>query len=101
MRLFDAIGSAEALDREATVFVMKPWTPDSPCTLWKLAPPDYRIPQNILDRGFAYFLEVAVVLEVLEGFAEQRVMPTAEQRFELVLYYAENDAYPEWWTEEP
>jgi hypothetical protein len=55
---------------------------------------DYRVPSDALEQGYEYFLEVSVALdEVLNELAS---VLTSEQRVNAVLYYAENDAYPEW-----
>jgi hypothetical protein len=42
------------------------------------------------DRGFAYFLGVYLVKELLEDLGNS--LPTEEDRFARLIYYAENDA---------
>jgi hypothetical protein len=54
-----------------------------------------RLPPDALSDGFEYFLETFVALEVLEGLRNRRILST-EDACNLILYYAENDAYPEW-----
>lgn len=47
--------------------------------------------------GLDYFLEVSVVREVIDGWSEnhQGAAPSTDQALESIIYYAENDAYPE------
>lgn len=55
---------------------------------------NFGIPTDVKEAGFSYFLEIFVareVLEVLEGKPS-----TSEERVRLLIYYADNDAYPEW-----
>lgn len=83
-----------SLDDEMCIFAKKPWSLDSEAIVGRLEGNEFRIPQDFLDEGFEYFLEVHVakeVLEVLDGHPE-----TAEMKRNLLLFYAENDAYPEW-----
>jgi len=47
--------------------------------------------------GFEYFLEVSTANEILEPFLVAN--PTPLQIFDFVLYYAENDAFPDWANE--
>ncbi len=86
----------ERVDREADalcIVAKKPWTSESEAQLVRLTD-DFRVPAKALEQGYEYFLEVSVALdEVLDGL--ERVL-TKEQRFNAVLYYAENDAYPDW-----
>jgi hypothetical protein len=46
------------------------------------------------DRGFEYFLEVYLANELLESFGS-KCRSVAERR-DLIIHYAENDAYPDW-----
>jgi len=52
------------------------------------------VPRHLLDTGLDYFLEVHVGNEVFEVF--EKVPPTSNQKIELLIYYAENDAFPDW-----
>jgi len=75
------------------IVAKKPWGPESEAQLVRLTD-DFRVPGEALAQGLEYFLEVSVALdEVLNGLEE---LLTNEQRFNAVLYYAENDAYPDW-----
>jgi hypothetical protein len=75
------------------IVAKRPWKPDSEAQLVRLTQ-DFKIQGEVLDQGYEYFLEVSVALdEVLDGLND---VLTSEQRFNAVLYYAENDAYPDW-----
>jgi hypothetical protein len=75
------------------IVAKKPWGPESEAQLVQLTQ-DSRVPRSVLEQGFEYFLEVSVALDdVLYGLEE---VLTDDQRFNAVLHYAENDAYPEW-----
>jgi hypothetical protein len=52
------------------------------------------VPGSISILNFEYFIDVPVAKEVLGVFAPR--MPSVQQRNELLLYYAEHDAYPSW-----
>lgn len=93
MRLQDVITRLSELPEEMFICARRPWTRDSDA---KLVPftLDLRIPESVKADGFEYFLEVSTALEILAGFIERK--PTREQITDFVIYYAENDAYPEW-----
>lgn len=86
----------ELINRESDamcIVAKRPWGPESAAALVRLTD-EYRVPDETLKQGYEYFLEVSVALDdVLEGVED--VLSTS-QRFEAVLFYAENDAYPSW-----
>ena len=93
MRLREIIDRIEDEDDDLCIVAKRPWHKNSEALLVQLTE-DYRIPADAHNQGYEYFLEVHVALEeVLEGLLYKL---TLEQRFEAVLFYAENDAYPEW-----
>ena len=47
-----------------------------------------------IDDGYEYFLEDSVLREILEMPEAQTL--SEEAKVDLVIYYAENDAYPSW-----
>lgn len=55
---------------------------------------DCRVPVEILREGLEYFLEVEVEKEVLEAFGDRQA--TSQEQRDLILYYAKNDAFPDW-----
>jgi hypothetical protein len=60
-------------------------------------PQAFGFPPEVQESGFEYFLAVSTANEILEPFLA--VSPTPAQVFDFVLYYAENDAFPEWANE--
>lgn len=93
MKLLDVIAQIGELPAETFICVRRPWTQNSDATLVPFSE-DLRIPENVKAEGYEYFLEVATATEILEGFLERK--PNLSQIAEFVIYYAENDAYPEW-----
>jgi hypothetical protein len=91
--LAEIVDSLETLDEKHCIFARKPWSTDTLATVGSLAD-DFTVPAEMADEGFEYFLEVHVATEVLEVFEARQ--PTLHERRSLLLYYAENDAYPDW-----
>lgn len=75
------------------IFAKKPWTPTSQAVAVTLEA-DFGTPKELSDQGMEYFLEVHVAKEVLEVFGDR--VPTKEEQRQLLIFYAENDAYPDW-----
>lgn len=96
MRLSEVINQLSTLPTETYICVCRPWNHDSEAVLVPF-PPDLRIPAQVQESGFEYFLEVSTAIEILEPFLA--VSPTPLQVFDFVLYYAENDAFPDWANE--
>jgi hypothetical protein len=92
-RLVEIVDSLEMLDVEHCIFARKPWSTDTFATVGPLID-DFRVPAEVADEGFEYFLEVHVATEILEVFGTRQ--PNLQERRNLILYYAENDAYPDW-----
>lgn len=93
MNLLQVAEKIEGLDDDAVVCARKPWTSDSEARLVS-ADAQGALPEEVRAAGFKYFLEVHVGKEVLEVF-RGRSEPT-ERKLALLVYYAENDAYPDW-----
>lgn len=93
MNLGEALDQIETRAPDEVVFAKEPWTLQSEALVGRL---DERwwVPAEIASQGFVYFLEVSVATEVLALIGGRPV--SAEERRELLLYYAENDAYPDW-----
>lgn len=92
MKLIEAIEQLSTLDEDATLCARRPWTADSECTVIELD--EGTIPKATEKAGFAYFLEVEVAREILGVFGKRK--PTLDQKFRLIVFYAENDAFPDW-----
>ncbi len=85
-------------EREAwtkTICLRAPWTADSEACVVEVDE-EGRIAPDALSEGFQYFLEASVALEVMEVPRHRPTRPTTEEACRLLIYYAENDAYPEW-----
>jgi len=94
MILQDALDQIENLSDAQVIFARKPWTFDAEAEIGELDE-NFCVPAEIKVRGLDYFLEAHVAREVLESpFGRDAKSP--ERRCELLLYYAENDAYPDW-----
>jgi hypothetical protein len=95
MKLDKAIAQLETLNKDGIICARAPWSSSSQCVV---VSPDENlgVPKRFKDDGFIYFLEVNVAQEVLGVFDDVPHCPTQEEKVRLLIYYAENDAYPEW-----
>lgn len=93
MKLKEVLDLVNELSEDQVFFARRPWSQESEAEIG-LLDADFRVPVNVTGRGFEYFLDVSVALEVLEVLKGREC--TAEQRRELLIFYAENDAYPDW-----
>jgi hypothetical protein len=53
-----------------------------------------KVPQEVRAAGYEYFLEIHVAKEVLAVLGSRQAAPDDQVR--LLMFYAENDAYPDW-----
>jgi hypothetical protein len=81
------------LDDRLCIFAAKPWSTTSPAAAVRLDD-EFKPPHGVLEQGLVYFLEVHVANEVLEVFGDRQ--PSAMEKLDLLIFYAENDAFPEW-----
>jgi hypothetical protein len=93
MTLSEIISRLGSLDDRSFIGVRKPWGPDSDAWVGSI-PEDLRFPKEAANLGYSYFLEVSTALEILKVFG--RRVPSPEEKVALMLFYAENDAYPSW-----
>lgn len=92
MNLTDIVENLENVDDTLCIVAKKPWTAASESRLVWLTV-NSRVPSEILAEGYQYFLEVSVALdEVVSGWPTLSL----DKRVQLIIYYAENDAFPEW-----
>ena len=96
MTLSDVVDALETAKDDLCVVARRPWRRDSDALLVKLTE-DGRVPSHAQEAGFEYFLEISLMKEEVLGAWQSRL--TQEQRFDVVLYYAENDAWPTWFHE--
>ncbi len=93
MNLVEALEQVERLDTDLLICAKRPWSDSSEACI--VAPTaDLRVPNAVKAAGFDYFIDVSSALEALEVFGDRK--PTEEQKLELLLFYGENDAYPDW-----
>ena len=93
MKLAEIIANLGNADDELCIVAKLPWTPDSDARLTSLTE-QFRVPADVLAEGYAYFLEVHIALEDVLGERASRL--SDNQRVDAIIFYAENDAYPEW-----
>lgn len=93
MILQEALDQVDEVNDDEVIFAAQPWTLSSAAEICRLDE-RHSVPASVAARGMSYFLEIFVAREVLEVFGTHRA--TKEQRRDLLLYYAEHDAYPEW-----
>ncbi|MGQ0511865.1 MAG: DUF7716 domain-containing protein [Betaproteobacteria bacterium] len=93
MQLREIARNLETSDDTLCIVAKRPWSTASDAQLVRLTD-ECRIPQSIADAGYEYFLEVSVALEDVLGDIGPKL--TEDQRLQALIYYAENDAYPEW-----
>lgn len=93
MKLQQALDEIGQLKDDEVIFARKPWDMSSDAVVGKLDT-DLRVPKAISDQGYEYFIDAPVASEVLGVLAGRRCTP--QERRELLLYYAVNDAYPDW-----
>lgn len=98
MMLANVLDQISQLADDEVIFAKKPWTLSSEADVGRLDI-DFRVPKVISDRGLEYFLEVSVALKVLEAFGARK--PTQGECRALLMYYAEDDAYPKWVYKSP
>jgi len=80
-------------DETRTIVAKRPWTANSEARLVSLTD-EYRIPSEVLSEGFEYFLEADIALNDVLGELVSRL--STAQQIAAIVYYAENDAYPDW-----
>jgi len=93
MNLRHIIADLYSTDESLCIVAKRPWSPDSEAALVRLTE-DYRVPTDIQNAGYEYFLEVSVAVDEVLGDIGRSLSPA--QREGAILYYAENDAYPTW-----
>lgn len=81
------------LDDRLCIFAAKPWSATSPAVAVQLDD-EFKPPKEVLEQGLVYFLEVHVANETLEVFGDRQ--PSATEKRNLLIFYAENDAFPDW-----
>jgi hypothetical protein len=91
-RLIDVVSNLSSQDGELTIYATKPWTCDSLAVVGR-APDEGGVPGEPATLGAAYFIEVIVAAEFLEGWMATSPRPRSDvDRCERLIQYAINDA---------
>jgi len=93
MQLGEVLAGIEKFRVEDTIFSRRPWRLEEEAILVQLDE-EGGIPESVKESGWDYFLEIDGAHEVLEVFGER--VPTPEECQNVLLYYGEYDAFPNW-----
>ena len=92
MTLSDATRDLDKFPREHTIYALRPWEPGSAAIVAQ-EPSDGPLPEAVSASGLAYFLEVSIAREFLDGWiGSLPTAPSHEERCERLIHYAEHDA---------
>lgn len=92
-KLAELLDHIHELPDSECIFARKPWPADSEAVTALLGE-KHEVPSDITTLGFEYFLKVHVAKEVLEVLSGRKV--SKDEKLRLLIFYAENDAYPDW-----
>ncbi|TWI43931.1 hypothetical protein IQ22_04755 [Pseudomonas duriflava] len=93
MKLIDLTATLETLDDTCFIGARRPWREECEVALFPMTE-DYRFPEEAIRAGYEYFLEVSTAQEICEVFERKPIAP--ERKASFILFYAENDAFPDW-----
>jgi len=92
MRLREILLKSDELDENDVVYAKKPWSLEAEARVVGFAPGDI-VPRLLQDAPLEYFLEAPLIadirLQVAEGGGD------LEEALRILMYYAENDAFPQ------
>jgi hypothetical protein len=98
MKLLDAIFLVGQMPEGSCICSRRPFHQSAEAVITGLTS-EHRVPASTLADGYEYFLEQNGVLELLEFASTKRA--SRETKAELVVHYAQNDAYPAWFYDLP
>lgn len=98
LSLGDAVFSVTNCEDNLAICARQPFTSESEAVLVSLTP-DYRVPDEVLEKGFSYFLGKEDTLRLLEVLSERRVSRQAQVEF--LAHFATFDTYPSWFDALP
>jgi hypothetical protein len=96
MNLYEAVAKIAHMGDPMAVYTRPPWRSDAPAVIAPLTE-DARVPPELLQAGFACFLEASVVSEILDD--RSRSILSEDQLVKLLLHYGEYDGFPRWANE--
>jgi hypothetical protein len=86
------VASLDRLSKTSTIYAKAPWTCDS-AAIAAEEPEDGSVPAEARAQGFAYFLEVEIAKEFLEGWIESLAhTPSLQEICGRLIDYAIDDA---------
>lgn len=96
MTLGQILADLNSAADDLCIVARRPWSEGADAMLVR---PDNggRLPGHLKEAGYEYFLEVDIIRDEVLG--EWGYLLDSTQRFAVVLYYAEHDAWPEWFHE--
>ncbi|ANH67490.1 hypothetical protein [Mitsuaria sp. 7] len=93
MNLRDILLHPADLHEDAVVYARRPWSLMSEAITLRRPGTSATLNPALKGTGLEYFLEAFLITEIYEDLLMQG--KTGLEAAEVVLYYAENDAYPE------
>lgn len=93
VKLDEALATLVGLSEDEVVFARPPFSLGSTATIGFLDS-EFQVPAEVKAEGFEYFLDAATAQEVMGVFGEYS--PSRAETSEFLLFYAENDAFPDW-----
>jgi hypothetical protein len=93
MTLEEALNQIDHLADDEVIFAKRPWRAVTEAQIGRLDE-NFGVPESLTGLNYEYFIDVPIAREVLGVLGSKR--HSVQQRNELLLYYAEHDAYPNW-----
>lgn len=92
MKLVDIVADLATQDEDLTIYAKEPWACDSEAVLAR-EPDAGGLPTKAVTIDAAYFIEVFIANEFLEGWRDSQQRTTsAQEQCERLIEYAINDA---------
>jgi hypothetical protein len=90
--LIDIVARLSDFDKYDTIYAVEPWTENSDAMV-ATEPDSGGLPLEAAEAGFAYFLEIIISREVVEGWlASLTDDPSLSETCQRLIEYATNDA---------
>lgn len=92
MQLREILLKSDELDENDVVYAKRPWSLEAEAKVVGFAHGD-TVGRHLQDAPFEYFLEAPLIADIRLQVADRVGDP--EEALRILLYYAENDAFPE------
>jgi hypothetical protein len=93
MNIEGLVGELRLTPKGRVICVRPPWTSKSNACVVQLTN-SFGIPSQVKNDGYTYFLETDIALEILGSLP--RKYTSDATKAQLLIYYAENDGFPDW-----